>query len=54
MPADSISVREKKKKVVAKPLTTTQKKKFLKAFKQIRLQIKELEHFAAKVSFRTI
>gem|GEM_PF-5500632 len=54
MPTDSISVRKKKKKALSNPLTAMQKKKFMRAFKQIRLQIKELEAIASTVSFRTI
>lgn len=54
MPANSISVRKKKKKVLSKPLTIPQKKKFMRAFKLIQLEIKELEAIAVRVSFRTI
>jgi hypothetical protein len=55
MPARSESVQKKKKKKRSDyPLTNDEKKKFMETFKQIHLQIKDLEDIAFKASFRHI
>jgi hypothetical protein len=51
MLAQSRKARKKKRKVLDKPLTAAQKRKFVQTFNQIKLQITDLEKVAFSVSF---
>ena len=51
MPALARKTRRKKHKVSSKNLTEAQKKKFVNAFREMKLQISDLEKIARTVSF---
>lgn len=51
MPALARKTRRKKHKVSSKSLTEAQKKKFVKTFREMKLQISDLEKIARTVSF---